>query len=113
MDPQAVDSARKSHEIARHAQEQIRRMLARSAVDMEFRRTLLSDPMAALEEATGMTPPASLRLRFIESLGYTTIVLPDPVVPAGQSPGSDAAEPDLRDGGGAPWPGTEGAPPRP
>jgi hypothetical protein len=82
MPPQPFDLQSRSPEIVRHAQEQLKSILARSAVDLEFRRKLLTDPRAALEEATGSTLPESLRIRFIESEGYATIVLPDVLTPS-------------------------------
>jgi len=83
MNPQAFDLAgRKGPEIVRHAQEQLKGILMRSAVDQEFRRKLLTDPLAALEEVTGSAPPQSLKIRFIESEGYAIVVLPDVLAPS-------------------------------
>ena len=41
-------------------------VLARAAVDAEFRRTLLGDPHAAVKQATGVALPRDLKIRFIE-----------------------------------------------
>ena len=42
------------------------RALTRSAVDAEFRRRLLTEPHAAVAEATGVELPPGFRIRFIE-----------------------------------------------
>jgi hypothetical protein len=54
-------------------------VLARSAVDREFRRDLLIDPQAALKSALGMVFPAGFRIRFIERHADVDalVVLPD------------------------------------
>ena len=52
-------------------------VLTRSATDTEFRTRLLSDPRAAIEEATGRDVPADMDIRFVENDGFATIVLPD------------------------------------
>lgn len=54
-------------------------VLARSAVDREFRRDLLIDPQTALKSALGMEFPAAFRIRFIERHADVDalVVLPD------------------------------------
>jgi hypothetical protein len=42
------------------------RVLTRSAVDVDFRRRLLSDPHTAVVEVIGKALPDGFRIRFIE-----------------------------------------------
>ena len=44
----------------------VQELLARSAVDSEFRTALLTDPRTALEQAAGKQIPENLRVKFIE-----------------------------------------------
>lgn len=60
----------------RHAREQIEKLLARSATDLELRAELLSDPRGAVARFTGRALPAGLDIRFIESQGDITVLLP-------------------------------------
>ena len=46
----------------------VQELLARSAVDSEFRTALLTDPRTALEQAAGKQIPENLRVKFIENL---------------------------------------------
>lgn len=62
----------------REAQQELGRILSRSATDWEFRQKLLNDPHAALEEA-GQTIPRGMDVRFIENQHDATIVLPNVV----------------------------------
>ena len=54
-------------------------VLARAALDLTFRRDLLSDPRNAVHRAFGVTLPADYRVRFIERDRDldALIVLPD------------------------------------
>ena len=49
-------------------QGRVQEVLARSAVDSEFRAGLLTDPRATLEKAAGRQMPENLRVKFIEKL---------------------------------------------
>lgn len=62
-------------------QGRVQEVLARSAVDSEFRAGLLTDPRATLEKAAGKQMPENLRVKFIEkdSDCDAMFVLPDPV----------------------------------
>lgn len=64
-------------------QTRVQEVLARSAVDGEFRAGLLTDPRNALEKATGKQLPENLRVKFIEKDTDcdAMFVLPDPVSP--------------------------------
>ena len=59
----------------------VQELLARSAVDSEFRTALLTDPRTALEQAAGKQIPENLRVKFIEKDADcdAMFVLPDPV----------------------------------
>ncbi len=46
----------------------VQELLARSAVDNDFRAALLTDPRTALEQAAGKQIPENLRVKFIENL---------------------------------------------
>jgi hypothetical protein len=65
------------------AQETLKRMLARSASDIDFRRKLIADPRAAVAEFAGRdvsTIPESFNVKFVENApGTQTIVLPNAV----------------------------------
>ena len=54
-------------------------VLARSALDREFRRGLLIDPQTALKSALGMVIPEGFRIRFVERDADldALVVLPD------------------------------------
>ena len=54
-------------------------VLARSAVDADFRKALLEDPRQAIYEATGQEMPADRNIVFIENQADATIVLPTPL----------------------------------
>ena len=59
----------------------VQELLARSAVDADFRTALLTDPRSALEQAGGRQVPENLRVKFIEKDADcdAMFVLPDPV----------------------------------
>ena len=59
----------------------VQELLARSAVDNDFRAALLTDPRTALEQAAGKQIPENLRVKFIEKDADcdAMFVLPDPV----------------------------------
>jgi hypothetical protein len=59
----------------------VQELLARSAVDNDFRTALLTDPRAALEQAAGKEIPENLSVKFIEKDADcdAMFVLPDPV----------------------------------
>jgi hypothetical protein len=62
-------------------QEHLQALLARSATVAAFRQKLLTDPRAAIAEATGRELPTSYNVRFVENTADATVVLPDPVDP--------------------------------
>ena len=66
----------------------VQELLARSAVDSEFRTALLTDPRSALEQAAGKQIPENLRVKFIEKDADcdAMFVLPDPVATDELSP---------------------------
>jgi hypothetical protein len=74
-----VDPAR-----AKAAEDLMQQVLSRSATDMEFRRQLLAEPGAAIAGLTGRSMKAPVNVRFIESKGAPTIVLPDLVAAEGE-----------------------------
>lgn len=57
----------------------LERIAVRSSQDLEFRRRLLRDPRAAIEDATGTPVPPDLRIKFVEKDADVdvVIVLPD------------------------------------
>ena len=59
----------------------VQELLARSAIDSDFRTALLTDPRAALEQAAGKQIPDNLRVKFIEKDADcdAMFVLPDTV----------------------------------
>jgi len=65
-------------------QERLQALLARSATDREFRQKLLTDPRAAISEATGRELPESYNVKFVENTADATVVLPDPVQPSAE-----------------------------
>jgi hypothetical protein len=71
-----IQTYRENPEQAHEAQEQLQNLWARSATDMDFRHTLLNDPRAAMKEFTGRELPADLTIKFVESEGKPTLVLP-------------------------------------
>jgi hypothetical protein len=72
---------------AEHAQalqageEQLQRLLARSATDADFRAKLLSDPRTAVSEFMNREMPESIDIRFVENVGTATYVLPAAIDP--------------------------------
>jgi hypothetical protein len=58
-------------------QHQLQALLQRSATDSDFRRTLLTDPRAALAEFSGREVPEGFNVVFVENKADATIVLPD------------------------------------
>ena len=73
----AQQAAHANPEMEVHAQKEIEALLVRSAVDMDFRQRLLTQPNAAYSEATGNPVMPHIQFKFIEKKnGATTIVLP-------------------------------------
>jgi len=73
---ETIQTYRENPERARVAQEQLQAIMARSANDMDFRHMLLNDPRAAMKEFTGREMAADRSVKFVESEGYSTLVLP-------------------------------------
>ena len=59
------------------AQEKMAEVLTRSVSDIEFRQQLITNPRAALSRHFGKEIPESFQIRFVESNGTPTVVLPD------------------------------------
>jgi hypothetical protein len=58
-------------------QERLGEVLSRSAVDMEFRKQLVADPRAALSAHFGKEIPETVNIRFLDTQGTPTVVLPE------------------------------------
>jgi hypothetical protein len=71
-------------EQAERGQEKLQALLVRSTTDLEFRKKLLTEPRAALAEFSGHDIPESVNIKFIESKGRPTIVLPNAIDPAAE-----------------------------
>ncbi|HEX8691471.1 MAG TPA: hypothetical protein VF746_03455 [Longimicrobium sp.] len=78
---------------AREAERVLREALARSATDLPFRRRLLEDPRAAIEELTGRALPEEFHVLFVENHGSATLVLPEYVGPEAPLPHEPASLP--------------------
>ena len=70
------DNLRDRPAIANQVKEEMRRLLLRSSTDAAFRRKLIEDPRAAVEEFTGRVVPKDFHLKFVDSQADATIVLP-------------------------------------
>lgn len=80
MNAQTVARFAQDHpETAKAGQDSIKSVIARSATDKKFRQWLLTDPHAAIADATGQVVPKNFRVSFVENKADATIVLP-PVV---------------------------------
>jgi hypothetical protein len=66
-------------------------ILQRSATDQGFRRRLLTDPRAAIEQAFGVVIPRTFNIRFVEKdPGVDAlVVLPDAIGAGGELSDSD------------------------
>lgn len=71
-------------ELKARAEQEMGRLLARSATDAAFRQKLLTDPRAAVEEFTGRPVSEGFNVRFVENKADATIVLPDAIDPAAE-----------------------------
>jgi hypothetical protein len=78
VNPEIVQTLRNDPAKMRQVQEGFAEVLSRSASDADFRRQLVTDPRAALSAHFGKEIPESVNIRFIESGGTPTIVLPEP-----------------------------------
>ena len=70
------DDAKQDRWSADQWEESIRAVFRRSLEDRAFRKLAKSEPLKAIEQATGAAPPADLKVRFVESLEERTFVLP-------------------------------------
>jgi hypothetical protein len=71
-------------DVAQTAQENLHRLLTRSATDADFRKQLISSPRQAVADFYGRDLseiPESLNVVFVENTADATIVLPDAVDP--------------------------------
>lgn len=78
------ETARSAPELVREGEETLQGLLARSATDPGFRARLVADPRGAVAEYTGRAVSESFNVVFVENDADATIVLPDPVEPAGE-----------------------------
>jgi hypothetical protein len=89
-------SDRPEPQLMEMAREGMQAVLARSAVDLDFRRELLADPRQALARHFGWRLPAGFDVAFVENRAGATIVLPDFVGgtrhPAPGTPAEDGGE---------------------
>jgi len=82
-----------------HAQEVLRKVVARATTDMDFRKQALQDPAAAIAKEDPTPIPEGFKIRFVENQGANlTVVLPDPVSAEGEL--SDAELEQVAGGGG-------------
>jgi hypothetical protein len=79
MNAEVMQAIRSNPEKMQQVQQRFAEVLTRSAGDADFRRQLVTDPRAALSAHFGKEIPESVNIRFVESGGTPTIVLPDPV----------------------------------
>ena len=94
---QAYEVAETHPDALAAGREAIQAILQRSATDRGFRQTLLTDPHAAIAEATGEAVPDSFQFAFVENAADATFVLPDFA-----DPDAELSEDDLEDvAGGA------------
>jgi len=76
-------------------------LISRAWEDAEFKKKLLSDPRAAIKQATGMTIPEGITLKVVEETADTLyLVLPSQVAASGEL--SDEAL-EMVAGGGKGW----------
>lgn len=71
--------AQENQDAAQVGQNHMKAVLSRSATDKTFRQLLLTDPHAAIAQATGEVVPANFRVSFIENTADATVVLPPAV----------------------------------
>jgi hypothetical protein len=90
-------------------EELLNAILDRAAVDMAFRRALLTDPQAAIYERFGVHIPADFRIKFVEKDPDVDalVVLPDP------RPTGELSDGDLDVVAGGAHATYQWAPPRP
>ena len=74
---QVTPNTSRSPERVQQASKRMAEVLTRSASDAEFRQQLLTDPRAAMSAHFGKEIPEPFQIRFIESQGIPTIVLPE------------------------------------
>ena len=79
-----TQTARTAPELVREGEETLHGLLARSATDPGFRARLVADPRGAVAEFTGREVSETFNVVFVENTVDVTIVLPDPVEPAGE-----------------------------
>jgi len=65
-------------------EDSIRAVFRKSIEDPAFRKLAKSDPLKAIESATGFTPPEGLKVSFVEKLEEKTFVLPKSDAPVSQ-----------------------------
>ena len=84
-----------------------RRVIERSLADDAFRRRLLEDPRATMEQELGVRLPADVQVRAVEETADTVYLVLPSASPAGE--GGEISDRDLdRVAGGAPGPTSSG-----
>lgn len=88
-------------DMSQKEQQALDAVLQRSSVDLEFRQRLLTSPRRAIQEAYGVSIPASFRVKFIERDADVDalIVLPD-VRPSSRELSDESLETVAGGGGG-------------
>lgn len=71
----------------------LQKVFQRAATDDQFRQKCLSDPIAAVREASGFTPPTGFRFRFVEKPVEALFLLPPLRVADGELTEKDLAGP--------------------
>ena len=79
-----------------------RRIIQRSLQDEDFRRMLLADPKAAVEQELGMPLPEEVQIQAMEETA-DTIYLVLPSSPAGAGAGGRLSDRDLEAVAGGGW----------
>jgi hypothetical protein len=86
-----------------YQQQMLDAILQRSAIDLAFRRELLTNPRGAIEQAFGVVIPRTFNIRFIErDPGVDALV----VLPDARGGGGELSDADLEvvsGGGCSPW----------
>lgn len=83
-------------------EEMERRIIQRSLQDEDFRRMLLADPKAAVEQELGMPLPEEVQIQAMEETA-DTIYLVLPSSPAGAGAGGGLSDRDLEAVAGGGW----------
>ena len=80
-----------------------RRVIERSLADESFRRRLLEDPRAIMEQELGVQLPADVRVQAVEETAETIYLVLPSVSPTGEGEELSAQELDSVAGGDTNW----------